>query len=94
MAKVGCDRDVDRVPPNMGFGVRKFHDAFVLGREAGLDSGVGDQCAILGDTGVLLVADGVLISSHVRQAISYERLFLFTDIFFASVSWRVVDALK
>jgi hypothetical protein len=38
-----------------------FHDAFLLGRAAGLDSGVGDQCAILCDTGVLLVADGVLI---------------------------------
>jgi hypothetical protein len=36
-------------------------DALVFGRATGLDAGVRRQRAIIGDAGVLLVADGVLV---------------------------------
>src|ERR1700751_158247 len=58
---LGCDRDIDRAPPNISFGVGMLYDSLVLGRAAGFGSGVGNQRAVLGDAGVLLVADGVLV---------------------------------
>jgi hypothetical protein len=57
----GCNRNIDRAPPDIGFGVGMFYNALVLRRAAGFRSGVGNQRAILGDTGVLLVADSVLV---------------------------------
>ncbi len=58
---LGCNRNIDRAPPDIGFGVGMFYNALVLWRAAGFDSGIGDQRAILGDTGILLVADSVLV---------------------------------
>jgi hypothetical protein len=46
-----------------------FDDALVLGRAAGLDSGVGDESAVLGDAGVLLEADGVLVELAGRKIV-------------------------
>ena len=58
---LGCNREIDRAPPNISFGVGMPYNPLVLGRAAGFDSGIGNQRAILGNTGVLLVADGVLV---------------------------------
>ena len=58
---LGCNRDVDRAPPNISFGIGMFYDPLVLRRTAGFDSGVGNQRAIFGDAGVLLLSDGVLV---------------------------------
>src|SRR4029077_8876653 len=58
---LGCDRNIDRAPPDISFGVGMLYDSLVLGRAAGFGSGIGDQRAVLGDAGVLLVADGVLV---------------------------------
>ena len=57
-------RDVHRPPPDVLLRVRMFDDALVLGRAAGLCPGVGDERAVLGDAGVLLVADGVLVRGN------------------------------
>ena len=56
-----CDRDIDRAPPNIGFGVGMLYNSLILRRAPGFDAGVGNQCAIFGDAGVLLVAEGVLV---------------------------------
>src|ERR1700746_592359 len=58
---LGCDRDIDRPPPNVSFGVGMLYNPLVLRRATGFHSGVGNQRAIFGDAGVLLVADGVLV---------------------------------
>jgi hypothetical protein len=39
---LGCDRDIDRAPPNISFGVGMLYDSLVLGRAAGFGSGVGN----------------------------------------------------
>ncbi len=44
-----------------------LYNLLVLRRTACFDSGVGNQSAILGDAGVLLVADGVLVERAGRQ---------------------------
>ena len=64
----GLDRDIDHAPPNISFGVGMFYNPLVLRRAAGFDSGVGNQRAILGDAGVLFVADGVLVERAWREA--------------------------
>ena len=58
---LGRDRDIDRAPPDISFGVGMLYDSLVLRRAAGFGSGVGNQRAVLGDAGLLLVADGVLV---------------------------------
>src|ERR1700751_4989413 len=58
---LGCDRDINRAPPNISFGVGMLYNPLVLRRAASFDSRVGNQRALLGDAGVLLVADGVLV---------------------------------
>ena len=37
----GLDRDIDRAPPNISFGVGMLYNPLVLRRAAGFDSGVG-----------------------------------------------------
>src|SRR5262249_27760419 len=65
--RAGLEWDVHRAPPDVGFRLPGLDDAPVLGRAAGLDPGVGDQGAVVGDAGVLLVADGVLVKLTRRQ---------------------------
>jgi hypothetical protein len=39
----GSDRDINRSPPNISFGIGMFYDPLVLRRTAGFDSGVGNN---------------------------------------------------
>ena len=48
-------------------GVRVLDDPLVLGRAARLHAGIGDQRAVVGDAGVLLVANGVLVEGTRRE---------------------------
>ena len=57
----GCDRDIDRAPPDISFGIGMIYNPLVLGRAAGFYSGIGNQRAFFGDASLLLVADGVLV---------------------------------
>ena len=38
-----------------------FDDAFVFGRTPGLDAGVGDKRTVLGDMGIFLVENSMLV---------------------------------
>src|SRR5262249_53860532 len=58
---LGRDRNIDRAPPDISFGAGMLYNPLVLRRAAGFGSGVGNERAIFGDAGVLLVADGVLV---------------------------------
>jgi hypothetical protein len=42
-------------------------DAFVFWRAAGLDTGVGNKRAVLGDMSIFLIEDGVLVKSTRRE---------------------------
>src|SRR5262249_44962860 len=64
---LGCDRNINRAPPDVSFGVGMLYNPLVLRRAAGFGSGVGNQRAIFGDASVLLVADGVLVERAGRQ---------------------------
>src|SRR5262249_43303539 len=65
--RLRVERNVHRTPPDAGLRVRVPDDALVLGRAARLDAGVGDQGAVLRDTRVALVADGVLVELTGRK---------------------------
>ena len=86
-------RDVHRAPPDVLLRVRMLDHALVLGRAAGLDAGIGDQRAVLGDAGVLLEANGVLVERAWRQvAVNFgdRQLVLFE----VEVSHRGVHPLR
>jgi hypothetical protein len=61
------DRQIDLAPPDIGFGAGMFDQPLVLRRATGFGSGVGYQRAILGNAGVLFVADGVLVERAWRE---------------------------
>jgi hypothetical protein len=66
----GIERDVDRAPPHLGFGGRLFDHALVLGGTAGLGARVGDERAVIGQAGILVVADGVFVE-HARARLRW-----------------------
>jgi hypothetical protein len=55
------ERDVDGPPPNLVLRRALFHNAFVFGRTPGLDARVGYERAVLGNMGILLVEDSMLV---------------------------------
>ena len=44
-----------------------FYDAFVFRRTPGLGTGVSDERAVLGDMGILLVENGMLVKGAGRE---------------------------
>ena len=65
------ERDVHRPPPDVLLRSGVLDDPLVLGRAAGLGAGVGDQRAVVGDAGILLVTDGVLVKrAHGQVAVN------------------------
>src|SRR5262249_59027769 len=65
--RLRVERNVHRTPPDAGLRVRVPDDALVLGGAARLDAGIGDQCAVLRDAGIPLIADGVLVELAGRK---------------------------
>ena len=65
--RLRVERDVHRPPPDVLFRSRVLDDPLVLGRPAGLGARVGDQRAVVGDAGILLVTNGVLVERAQRQ---------------------------
>ena len=63
------ERDVDRAPPDVVFRLRILYDALVFWRAARLGARVSDQRAVVGDAGVFVVADGVLVERTGRQVV-------------------------
>ena len=56
-------RDIDWAPPDVVLRGTLFDYALVLWRSAGLDTGVGNQRAVLRDMGIPLIKNGVLVKS-------------------------------
>jgi hypothetical protein len=68
MAKApGLKGNVNRTPPDVLFRSGIFDDPFVFGGAAGFDAGVGDERAVVGDAGVFLVTNGVLVERAHRE---------------------------
>ena len=59
--------DVDRSPPHVLCRIRVLDDPLVLGRATRLHSGISNQHAVLGNAGVPLVANGVLVEGTRRE---------------------------
>jgi hypothetical protein len=64
---VRIERDIDAAPPDVLLRVVMLYHPLVLGRAPRLGARVGDQRAVLGDAGVFLITDGVLVERAGRK---------------------------
>ncbi len=69
--RLAVARDIDRPPPHVSLRIRVSDHPLVLGRSARLHSGIGDQCSIVRNAGVLLVTNGVLVERTRREIAVY-----------------------
>ena len=64
---VRIERNIDLPPPDIVLRRGLLDDAFVFGRTPGLDAGVGDKRTVLGDMGIFLVENSMLVKGAGRE---------------------------